>query len=80
MLSRWDHNRWDTDGIANTSPVRYPGPDGNEGLILEAALAYEDPDIEPAGPRIMAIDVEYHETETKFDSIPQADRVTPEIQ
>ena len=80
FFSRWDHKRWDIAGTANTTPTKFPGPDNNEGLILETALAYEDPVVEIAGPRILAIDIDFREVPAEFDSQVQADAVTPEVE
>jgi len=80
FLDRWDHNQWDTAGTTNTAPVKVDGPAGNEGIILETALAYEDVNVEIAGPRILAIDVDFHEVPSEFDSQVQGDPVTPEVE
>jgi len=78
VFQRWDHNAWDKVGTANTAPTRVEGPSGNQGLVLETAIAYEDPTIQIAGPSIGRIDVEFEETDLAFDATPQADAATPE--
>jgi len=81
ILSRFDHNPWDTAQAVSTAPVRVEGPKGAEGLILETALAYEDPNAtEIAGPRITAVDVEFRDTDADFDAHPQGNAATPEIE
>jgi len=81
MLSRFDHNAWDTAQAVSTAPVRVRGPKGAEGLVLEAALAYEDPNAtEIAGPRITRVDVEFRDTDADFDAHPQGNATTPEIE
>jgi len=81
MFSRFDHNPWDTVQAVNTAPVRTKGLDGQEGLVLETALAYEDPAAtEIAGPRITRVDVEFRDTDADFDAHPQRNAATPEIE
>jgi hypothetical protein len=80
MLSRWDHNAWDTAQAVNTAPARIKGPDGAQGLVLETVLAYEDVDVEIAGPRITQVHAEFRDTAIPFDQPVQGDAVTPETE
>jgi len=81
MLARMDHNPWDTAQAVSTAPVRIKAPGGNEGLRLETALAYEDPNAtELAGPRISRVDVEFQDTTSDFDAHPQGNATTPELE
>ena len=80
MLSRWDHNAWDTAQAVNTAPVRIKGPEGVAGLVLETALAYEDVDVELAGPRITQVHAEFRDTAIPFDQPVQGDAITPETE
>jgi hypothetical protein len=78
VFQRFDHNSWDKVETANTAPARMKAPSGNQGLVLETAIAYEDPSIQIAGPSISRIDVEFEEANLAFDATPQGDAVTPE--
>jgi hypothetical protein len=78
VFQRFDHNSWDKVETANTAPARMKAPSGNQGLVLEIAIAYEDPSIQIAGPSISRIDVEFEEANLAFDATPQGDAVTPE--
>ena len=80
VLSRWDHDPWDTALGVNTAPVRIPGIAGPQGLILESALAYEDVDVELTGPRLTQVHAEFKDTAIPFDAPPQSDAITPEIE
>jgi hypothetical protein len=83
MLARWDHNKYDVAGTASNAPSRVPYDQGGTGLILEAALAYEDVDLELGGPRIGRVDVDYDVLDPDkhpFDSVVQGDAVTPEVE
>jgi len=74
MFQREDHNAWDVVGTANNAPSVMSGGRGQHGLILETALAYEDVDVEVAGPRITSVDVDFHDTDIVPE--PQADQAT----
>ena len=81
MLCRTDHNPWDVAGYASTAPSHITGGTGSEGLVLETALAYEDPNAtEIAGPRVTRVDVEFETASGDFDAHPQGNAVTPEIE
>ena len=80
MLSRADHGAWGTAQAVNTAPARIKGPDGIAGLVLETALAYEDVDVELAGPRITQVHAEFRDTAIPFDQPAQGDAVTPETE
>jgi len=79
LFQRWDHEEWDKLTPASTIPVEIEAPDV-DGLRLECALAYEDPDVELAGPSISRVELEFEETDLRFDHKVQADAATPEVE
>jgi len=77
VLQRFGHNKWDKVGTASNAPTRMDAPH-SQGLRLETAIAYEDVNVEIAGPSISRVDVEFKDTDS--DPTPQADAATPEVE
>jgi len=80
VFQRFDHNQWDEAGQANNAPTRVAGGRGQEGLILETAIGYEDVDVEVAGPRITGYDVVFKDVDGAFDAHPQRDAQAVEVE